>query len=84
MAVTLGVFESVDDSLGDHDFLYFISGLSPDFVHELFFPLDDLLVLAVPAHFEVDFSLQTGDVDLTLCGLGHLLGLVVSHLRIYR
>lgn len=80
----MGVFESVDDSLGDHYFLYFVSGLAPDFVYKLFFPLDDFLVLAVPAHLEVDFGLEAGDVDLALGGLGHLLGLVVSHLRIYR
>ena len=77
----MGVFESVDDSLGDHDFLDFISGLSPNLIHQLFFTFYDLLVFPVPAHLQVNLSLQTGDVDLSLRGLGHLLGLFVSHLK---
>ena len=77
---TLGQLESVDDSFCNHNFLDSVSRLSLYLAEELFLTLDYFLVLSVPTELEVQFGLEGGDVDLPLCGLGHFLWLVVSHL----
>lgn len=78
---TLCVFEAVYYSLGDEDFLDFVSGLALDLHDELLFALDDLSIFAVSRELEVDLGLEACDVDLPLRGLSQFLWLVVSHCK---
>lgn len=75
----MGVFEPVDDSLGNQDFLGLVAALGLHAGDELFFALDDLVVLAVPQELQVDLGLEGRHVDLGFGRLADLLRLLVSH-----